>query len=133
MTLYDETIVASQIVATNRKPDVGYWVELINPVLEAAGSSIIGGNEIVLDIYVSKAGGDLAITTEFTDIEQCLVSKHYHFPVAIIEGADPITLAKRYRIQREYDTVQGELLAARWRVRRLEDRLESLLIEKGNV
>lgn len=133
MTLYDTTIHVANLVETFRNPNVGYWVELINPVLKAAGSSIIGGNEIVIDIYVSKAGGDLAITTEFTDIDQFLVSKHYHIPVAIIEGGDPITLAKRYRIQREYDTVQRELLAARGLVRRLEGRLESLLIDKSIV
>ena len=133
MSLYDETIAASQLIETYRNPDVSQWISLINPVLEAAGSSIIGGDEIVVDIYVSKAGGDLAIATEFTDINQNVFCRHARIPVTIIEGDEPIKLAKKYKVQREYDKVHGELQVARQRVRRLEDRLESLLIDKNLV
>jgi hypothetical protein len=133
MSLFDTTIEAAKLVESFRNPNINHWIELINPVLEAAGVAVIRRDEIIDDIYVSKAGGDLAITTEFTDINQNSFTKQIRIPVRIIEGDDPISLAKKYRIHNEYNTVQGELLVARQRVRRLEDRLESLLIDKSFV
>ena len=125
MSLYDETIVASQLVETYRDPDVSQWITMIDPVLEAAGECIIGVHGIE-SISLTTAG--VHITTSFSS-RSCPMSSEMYLPRRILEAADPIKAANVYRVNNRILEVEDELAYARDRIIRYEAKLAELIVE----
>ena len=112
MSLYAMACAAEKEINTYRHADIDKWAKAIDPVLEAASECTIG-NDCVEDIQVSDT--ELSIRTSYS-VRCCAQNNDMTLPIIILESADPILAATKYRLERELSNTRHEFKLAQDRL-----------------
>lgn len=129
MDLYELTLSAEEAVTTYRHPDIRDWIEAIDPVLAATGEPGIGRDSVD---SVNVSDGVLTITTSYS-VMNCPDSSTCSLPVTILQAADPIQAAKRYKLEEAVVRAKSDLGDAQRLVASRAANLEKLEAELACV
>lgn len=122
MNIIELTENAIEQFATYRNPDIDKWVEIIDPILKAAGELTIGRDSVE---YIRMSDDMLYIETSYT-CRGCSNSNEMKLPRHILESDDPMKAANVHRIEKKLADVEYSIGNKNKEVSWLEQQLEKL-------
>lgn len=122
MNLLSLTEDAESAVATYRNPNISAWIDVIDPVLHAAGLPCIG-RDSVQSIDITEQ--DLTVTTAYC-VRGCSDTSTISLPLFVLRAADPVKAATRHRLETARGEARQRTEAARRALALQEASLEKL-------
>lgn len=117
MNLYELTAQAQHDVNIYRSPDLSEWIAAIDPVLGAAGETVIGSDKVE---SIELHAHTLRIRTSYT-VRCCAQTNDMEIPTSLLIAENPVKEATRYYLDKSLRESKAKLHAAEQELQRWTD------------